>query len=232
MIQYTKEYIQELLTKYMDGTSTLDEEDILSSYFKGDNIPEEWTCYQQLFQEIETMQPSDDQPVIEQPAAEQSAVEQKPESRRRWMVWSLAAAAVVAGVVYLAVPAHQSAFVPAAPLTAQTDTTTVQSETEMVQPQTEMVQPQTETVHTDTLLAPKAAVQPAPAKKRSKRKIVPTIHDIDKAYALMAQVEAQVQAEDEMIEAKMAAYGYIPVMQEDGTIVYINEQTNFIAYEE
>ena len=171
------------------------------------------------------MQPSDDQPVIEQPAAEQSAAEQKPESRRRWMVWSLAAAAVVAGVVYLAVPAHQSAFVPAAPLTAQTDTTTVQSETEMVQPQTE-------TVHTDTLLAPKAAVQPAPAKKRSKRKIVPTIHDIDKAYALMAQVEAQVQAEDEMIEAKMAAYGYIPVMQEDGTIVYINEQTNFIAYEE
>ena len=219
MIQYTKEYIQELLTKYMDGTSTLDEEDILSSYFKGDNIPEEWTCYQQLFQEIEAMQ------LVAEPADIQPAAEQKPESRRRWMVWSLAAAAVVAGVVYLAVLSHQSAFVPAAPLTAQTDTTMVQSETEMVQPRNE-------TVHADTLLAPKAAVQPAPAKKRSKRKIVPTIHDIDKAYALMAQVKAQAQAEDEMIEAKMAAYGYIPVMQEDGTIVYINEQTNFIAYEE
>jgi len=217
MIQYTKEYIQELLTKYMDGTSTLDEEDILSSYFKGDNIPEEWTCYQQLFQEIETMQP------VAEPADIQPAAEQKPENRRRWMVWSLAAAAVVAGVVYLAVPAHQSELMPAASLTAQSDTTTLQSETEMVQPRNE-------TVHADTLLAPKAAVQPAPAKKRSKRKIVPTIHDIDKAYALMAQVEAQ--AEDEMIEAKMAAYGYIPVMQEDGTITYINEQTTFIAYEE
>ena len=219
MIQYTKEYIQELLTKYMDGTSTLDEEDILSSYFKGDNIPEEWTCYQQLFQEIEAMQPT------AEPAENQPAAEQKPESRRRWMVWSLAAAAVVAGVVYLAVPAHQSELMPAAPLTAQGDTTTVQSETEMVQPQNE-------TVHADTVLAPKAVDQPAPAKKRSKRKIVPTIHDIDKAYALMAQVKAQAQAEDEMIEAKMAAYGYIPVMQEDGTIVYINEQTNLIAYEE
>ena len=217
MIQYTKEYIQELLTKYMDGTSTLDEEDILSSYFKGDNIPEEWTCYQQLFQEIEAMQP------VAEPADIQPAAEQKSENRRRWMVWSLAAAAVVAGVVYLAVPAHQSELMPAASLTAQSDTTTLQSETEMVQPRNE-------TVHADTLLAPKAAVQPAPAKKRSKRKIVPTIHDIDKAYALMAQVEAQ--AEDEMIEAKMAAYGYIPVMQEDGTITYINEQTNFIAYEE
>ena len=218
MIQYTKEYIQELLTKYMDGTSTLDEEDILSSYFKGDNIPEEWTCYQQLFQEIEAMQPSNEQSAIKQPGAEH-----KPISRRRWIVWSLAAVAVIAGVVYLAVPTHQSAFVTAAPLTAQADTTTVQSE---------MVQPQTETVHTDTLLAPKAATPPTPAKKRSKRKIEPTIHDIDKAYALLAQVEAQAQAEDEMIEAKMAAYGYIPVMQEDGTITYINEQTNFIAYEE
>ena len=222
MIQYTKEYIQKLLTKYMDGTSTLDEEEILSSYFKGDNIPEEWICYQQMFQEIEAMQPANEQFAIEQPVAQ---TEQKPVAHRRWMVWSLAAAAVVAGVVYLAVPSHQSAFVPAAPLTAQTDTTTVQSETEMVMPQNE-------TVHADTLSAPKAAANPVPAKKRSKRKIVPTIHDIDKAYALMAQVEAQVQAEDEMIEAKLAAYGYIPVMQEDGTITYINEQTNFIAYEE
>ena len=168
------------------------------------------------------MQPANEQFAIEQPVAQ---TEQKPVAHRRWMVWSLAAAAVVAGVVYLAVPVHQSELMPAASLTAQADTTTVQSETEMVQPRNE-------TVHADTLSAPKAAANPAPAKKRSKRKIVPTIHDIDKAYALMAQVEAQAQAEDEMIEAKMAAYGYIPVMQEDGTIVYINEQTNFIAYEE
>ena len=39
-------------------------------------------------------------------------------------------------------------------------------------------------------------------------------------------------AQQEIIEAQLAAYGYIPVMQEDGTIIYINEQTEFIAYEE
>ena len=44
--------------------------------------------------------------------------------------------------------------------------------------------------------------------------------------------QAKVEAEVEAIEAQLAAYGYVPVMQEDGTIVYINEQTNFIAYEE
>ena len=48
MIQYTKEYINELLDKYMDGTSSLDEEAILSQYLKGKNIPEEWLCYQQM----------------------------------------------------------------------------------------------------------------------------------------------------------------------------------------
>ncbi len=31
MIRYTKEYIQSLLDKYMDGTTTLEEEDIIAS---------------------------------------------------------------------------------------------------------------------------------------------------------------------------------------------------------
>ena len=47
------------------------------------------------------------------------------------------------------------------------------------------------------------------------------------------EVERQIeQAQQEIIEAQLAAYGYIPVMQEDGTIIYINEQTELIAYEE
>ena len=66
------------------------------------------------------------------------------------------------------------------------------------------------------------------------------MYDYDKAYALMAQAEQEQrdvelqleQAQQEIIEAQLAAYGFIPVKQEDGTIVYINEQTNDIAYEE
>ena len=217
MIQYTKEYIARLLDRYMDGTSTLQEEDILAQYFKGDNIPEEWACYQEMFQEIEAMKPETeaDQPV---------AAEEPTNRRRRWMIWGVAAAAAVAGIIYLAAPGNKADFQPAAPLTAQADTTAVQQTAEPV------IQSQPETVGIDSLTAPKAAVKPAKATKRSKRKIVPTIHDVDRAYALMAQ--AKVEAEVEAIEAQLAAYGYVPVMQEDGTIVYINEQTNFIAYEE
>ena len=217
MIQYTKEYIARLLDRYMDGTSTLDEEDILGQYFKGDNIPEEWACYKEMFQEIEAMKPETEAelPVV---------TAESTRGRRRWMIWSVAAAAVVAGVIYLATPGNKADLQPSAPLTAQADTTAVEQSVEPV------IQSQPETVGTDSLTAPKAAVKPAKATKRSKRKVVPTIHDVDKAYTLMAQAKAE--AEVEAIEAQLAAYGYVPVMQEDGTIVYINEQTNFIAYEE
>ena len=208
MIQYTKEYIAKLLDKYMDGTSTLDEEAILSQYFRGKNIPEEWLCYKQMFQEIEAMAP-------------------QPKTHNRWAIWSIAAAAVVAGVLYLAVSPRQTGFVPTEPLTAQADTTNQQTiapaDTVTAQP-AQTAEPQ----------------QPAKVKKRSLRKSEPTIHDYDKAYVLMAEakqkqtdVERQIaQAQQEIIEAQLAAYGYIPVMQEDGTIIYINEQTELIAYEE
>ena len=103
MIQYTKEYIARLLDRYMDGTSTLQEEDILAQYFKGDNIPEEWACYKEMFQEIEAMKPETeaDQPV---------AAEEPTHRRRRWMIWGVAAAAAVAGIIYLAAPGNNADF--------------------------------------------------------------------------------------------------------------------------
>lgn len=221
MIQYTKEVIEKLLQKYMDGTSTLDEEAILAQYFKGKNIPEEWLCYQQMFEEIEAMAP-------------------QPKTHHRWGIWGIAAAAVVAGVLYLAVPPRQAQLVPTTPLVAKVDTT-VRQQVEPVMQSAERI----DTVAVRPVMPDEAPQQPVKAKKRSLRKSEPTIHDYDKAYVLMAQTEQvknqiehakakaeQVKAQLEMFNAQMAAYGYIPVMQEDGTIIYINEQETLIAYEE
>lgn len=55
MKQYTKAYIQLLLNKFMDGTTTLDEEDVLHDYFTHGKVPAEWALYEQLFAEIESM---------------------------------------------------------------------------------------------------------------------------------------------------------------------------------
>ncbi len=206
MIRYTKTYIKDLLDKYMDGTSTLEEEDILANYFRRKDIPQEWEDYRLLFQEIEAMKP-------------------QPKTNKRWIGWSVAAA-IVTGVLYVAVPSQQTIHQEADPLIAQSDTIVQSSE----QAPIELVP--------DTMPKQKEQVLPIQTKKRRIRKLKPTMHDYDKAYALMAQTEQEdielqlEQAQQEIIEAHLAAYGFIPVKQEDGTIVYINEQTNDIAYEE
>ena len=206
MIRYTKAYIKDLLDKYMDGTSTLEEEDILADYFRGKNIPQELEDYRLLFQEIEAMKP-------------------QTKISKRWIGWSVAAA-IVAGILYVAVPRQQTIHQQADPLMAQSDTIVQSSEQVPFE------------IAPDTMPKQKEEILPIQTKKRSIRKLKPTMHDYDKAYALMAQTEQEdvelqlEQAQQEIIEAQLSAYGFIPVKQEDGTIVYINEQINDIAYEE
>lgn len=192
MIMYTKEYIAKLLDKYMDGTSTLEEEDILAEYFQGQDIPQEWADYQQLFQEIEAMKP-------------QSKV------RKRWIGWSVAASVAVLFITMMWQQTRQpNTEQTSAVLTAKADTV---SSSRVEQ-------------KTDTATFQKVQPQPVQTKKRRLRKPKPTMTDIDKTYALMAE------AEQEVIEAQLAAHGYIPVMQEDGTIIYIHEQKELLSYEE
>ena len=208
MIQYTKQYIEQLLDKFMSGTSTLEEEDILSQYFAQNRIPTEWEQYRLLFAELEAMKPT-----------------AKP--RRTWLRWSIAAAFIV--VVFATMLFQNNK--PAEPLMA--DNKTLQTDSVKTEVYNEKAQSDT-TVQQGQQFVPQKSV------KRRKRKMEPTIHDYDKAYALMAQAEQErmeaerqiEQAQREIIEAQLAAYGYIPMMQEDGTIVYINEQKNYIAYEE
>ena len=217
MIHYTKAYIQALLDKYMDGTTTLEEEDILASYFRGKDVPQEWEDYRQMFQEIEAMNPSP-VPVVSQ-----------TQTSRRWIGWCVAAAMIGFVFLFAATQWQHTEEPKTKPLIAQTDTTKTQQSEESGVVQS----PDTASLH-------KVDVQPVQTKKRRIRKIEPTIHDNNKAYALMAQAEEEEkevewqleQCQQEIIEAQLAAYGFIPVMQEDGTIIYINEQTEFIAYEE
>ena len=209
MIKYTKEYIAKLLDKYMDGTSTLDEEDILAHYFHSGNVPQEWEDYRQLFSEIEAMKPK--------------------RQKRRWAFWGVAAA-TVAGLLYMAVPSEQVDLQPDnAALTAKTDTARA------IQPrETEMDR------KTDSVEIIRDEPRPMQSRKRRLRKTEPTINDYAKTYTLMAEAaKGQQEAEEqitqcrqELTEARLLSLGYIPVEQEDGTILYINERTKYLAYEE
>ena len=209
MIKYTKEYIAKLLDKYMDGTSTLEEEDVLAHYFHSGNVPQEWEDYRQLFSEIEAMKPK--------------------RQKRRWAVWGVAAAAV-AGLLYVAVPTKQVGLQPdGTDLTAKTDTART------LQPRETEMNPKTDSVE-----IMRDEPRPMQSRKRRLRKTEPTINDYAKTYTLMAEAaKGQQEAEEqiaqcrqELTEARLLSLGYIPVEQEDGTILYINEQTKYLAYEE
>ncbi|MBR1468599.1 MAG: hypothetical protein IJ605_00565 [Prevotella sp.] len=215
MIKYTKEHIGKLLDRFMDGTSTLEEEDILARFFQEHDVPQEWEEYRLLFQEIDAMKP-----------VSAEIVAMKPENRqKRWLGWSIAAA-IVAGGLFLVTPSKRTEQ-PQVPVIVQADTTTTVSQPEIRTPEAEK----------DSVSTPKT---PAQSPKRSRRKPRPTMLDHDKAYALMAQAEQEqreverqlAQCQQEIIEAQLASYGYVPVRQEDGTIIYINEQQNLMAYEE
>lgn len=209
MIKYTKDYIAKLLDKYMDGTSTLEEEDILADYFLRGNVPEEWEDYRQLFREIKAMKPK--------------------RLKRRWTFWGVAAAAV-AGLLYMAVPSEQVDLQPDnAALTAKTDTART------MQPREAEMDRKTDSVKTM-----RDEPRPMQSRKRRLRKTKPTINDYAKTYTLMAEAaKGQQEAEEqiaqcrqELTEARLLSLGYIPVEQEDGTILYINERTKYLAYEE
>lgn len=72
------------------------------------------------------------------------------------------------------------------------------------------------------------------------RKPEPTIHDYDKAYTLMAEVEQEQeavrqqieQAKQEITRTQLITAGFVPVMLEDGTIIYVEEPKEYFAYEE
>ena len=204
MIRYTKEFIQQLLDKYMNGTTTLEEEDILAQYFRTQEVPQEWDNYRQLFQEIEAMKP--------QPAP------------RHWARWSIAVAAILIGVCFL-FPIGQEEHSASTPMVAKTDTVRTQP---------------LRVATPDTIPSQQERYQPAQTKKSYRKRVFPSIHSDDKASILMAQAEQEQrdaerqleQCQLEMIDAQLASYGFIPVKQEDGTIIYMNEQTNDIAYEE
>ena len=207
MTQYTKAYISELLDKYLDGTSTLEEEDILSQYFSQEPIPAEWEQYRLLFAEIEAMKP--------------------PRAKRRWLGWC--AAAVVGSILMITSLSQLSPTTvpPTAPLTAKADTTAV------LLPEAPNEQPIPDTMALQKL-------RPMQQQRKRQRKQEPTIHDYDKAYALMAQAEKeqqQVQQEmelvrQEVLHAQLVAAGYVVIRQDDGTIIYTNEPKEYFAYEE
>lgn len=229
MRQYTKAFIQSLLDKYMEGMTTLEEEDVLHQYFTRSDVPAEWEDYRMLFAEIDSMRPAEKAP-------------------HRWWPWSMAAAAVVAALVVFAITQSLPENRPESdviaqeqphpqPLPRREGSSNTQDEDSVGKSREEHSAPLPSGEGLGEGLQGKGQ-QGVP--KRRLRKPQPTMTDYDKAYALMAeaakeqqQVEKEMeQAQQEILHARLTAAGYVAIQQEDGTIIYTNEPKNYFAYEE
>lgn len=208
MIQYTKEYIGQLLERYMEGISTLEEEDILHQFFTRSDVPAEWEDYRQLFVEIDSMRPAE-------------------KSRRRWWPWSIAAA-VVAALVVFAVTQMLPENRPEPVVTAQLeekDSVTIPKAVEARPDSTPMPKPQQQ--------APSST-----KRRLRKPQPTMTDYDkaytlMAEAAKEQQQAEQEMdQAQQEILHTQLTAAGYVAIQQEDGTIIYTNEPKEYFAYEE
>ena len=208
MIQYTKEYIGQLLERYMEGISTLEEEDILHQYFTRSDVPAEWEDYRMLFAEIDSMRPTE------------------KSGRRRWR-WSIAAAVVAALAVFAAtqmLPENRIEPV----VTAQ-----VEEKDSVIIPKAVEARPDSPPMPKHQQQAPSST-----KRRLRKPQPTMTDYDkayalMAEAAKEQQQVEQEMeQAQQEILHAQLKASGYVAIQQEDGTIIYTNEPKEYFAYEE
>ncbi len=207
MRQYTKALIQSLLDKYMEGMTTLEEEDVLRQYFTRGDVPAEWEGYRMLFAEIDSMRPTE-------------------KHDRRWWPWSIAAAVVAALVVFTItqmLPENR----PEPVVTAQ-----VEEKDSVTIPKAVETRPDS-TLPKHQKQAPSSTKRRLRKPQPTMTDYDKAYTLMAEAAKEQQQAEQEMdQAQQEILHTQLTAAGYVAIQQEDGTIIYTNEPKEYFAYEE
>ena len=222
MKTYSKEHIEQLLTRFMEGTSTLEEEDLLARYFKEEkHLPEAWKAYREMFAMFD---------------AERDKVSTSSMPKRKRLLpwyWTVAATITLLALVGIRLWNHEDEEVPLAEYTAEkveikqakTEQVALSSQLEMKENVELAVLPQTETSKKLSKPKPKKV---APTKKRHMTK-----EEVEEAIRILAEENARLKAQldsaqreinevrRQVMMAEMQACGYLPVYQEDGSVEFV-----------
>jgi hypothetical protein len=207
MRQYTKAFIQSLLDKYMEGLTTLEEEDILRQYFTRGDVPAEWEDYRMLFAEIDSMRPTE-----------------KPS--HQWWPWSMAAA-VVAALVVFTITQRPQENQPKSDVIAQLEEKDSVTIPKAVETRPDITQPK----HQQQ--APSSTKRRLRKPQSTMTDYDKAYTLMAEAAKEQQQAEQEMdQAQQEILHTQLTAAGYVAIQQEDGTIIYTNEPKEYFAYEE
>ncbi len=207
MRQYTKAFIQSLLDKYMEGMTTLEEEDILHQYFTRSDVPAEWEDYRMLFAEIDSMRPTE-------------------KLSHQWWPWSMAAA-VVAALVVFTITQRPQENQPKSDVIAQ-----LEEKDSVTIPKAVETRPDS-TLPKHQKQAPSSTKRRLRKPQPTMTDYDKAYTLMAEAAKEQQQAEQEMdQAQQEILHTQLTAAGYVAIQQEDGTIIYTNEPKEYFAYEE
>jgi len=214
MKRYTQQHIQDLLDKFMNGLTTLEEEAALGDYFRTHEVPEEWEDYRQMFGYFDRGMEGE---LITPQAQEQPFMRLMG---RRW--WGIAAAAAITAVIVATVVLHnptsttQPVVAEVAQEEPQEQATPIGETQNFASLQTTPEQP----VETQNLASQTAAVKTSHKRKSNVRRLQAENAKLARENERLQRELADLRRRAFIID--LEANGYKTVMNEDGSIVLID----------
>ena len=233
MKRYSQQQIGDLLDKFMNGLTTVEEEAALSDYFSTHEVPQEWEDYRLMFDYFDRGMEGE---LITPQAQEQPFMRLMG---RRW--WGIAAAAAIAALIvgatvfYHPTSTTQPVVAEVAQEETQEQATPIGETQEQATPigetqnfaslQTTPEQP----VETQNLASPTETKKQASQSARNKTKYerVNSTRRLQAQNAKLIRENERLQRELEDLRRRafiidLEANGYKAVMNEDGSIVLID----------
>lgn len=214
MKRYTQQHIQDLLDKFMNGLTTLEEEAALGDYFRTHEVPEEWEDYRQMFGYFDRGMEGE---LITPQAQEQPFMQLMG---RRW--WGIAAAAAIAALIvgatvfYHPTSTTQPVVAEVAKEETQEQATPIGETQNFASLQTTPEQP----VETQNLASQTAAVKTSHKRKSNVRRLQAENAKLARENERLQRELADLRRRAFIID--LEANGYKTVMNEDGSIVLID----------
>ena len=214
MKRYTQQHIQDLLDKFMNGLTTLEEEAALGDYFRTHEVPEEWDDYRQMFGYFDRGMEGE---LITPQAQEQPFMRLMG---RRW--WGIAAAAAIAALIvgatvfYHPTSTTQPVVAEVAQEETQEQATPIGETQNFASLQTTPEQP----VETQNLASQTAAVKTSHKRKSNVRRLQAENAKLARENERLQRELADLRRRAFIID--LEANGYKTVMNEDGSIVLID----------
>lgn len=191
MIRYTDEYIEQLLTKFMNGESSLEEEAQLGDYFRTQKVRPEWEEYRMMFAYFDSGM---------------TETQRKPETRRRTLhrIAAAACVAVICGVaaVFLrgngeaqqTAPAEKRAVATVRTKPAQTVTEPPKTVTAKTEKPVKRRKKPSKTRISTTMQPDKDIEQAKEELRRTQQEIEETYREIAEALNETAVIDLEMQA--------------------------------------